>query len=131
MPKRIMWKKGMRLTDEILALSDKCTEELVSKGLVLSTCGRIGLLPGVRKFNLSVDINNEVIDIVSIDCVGLTKNGSLIDVQYDTNYTNTFDTRAILPSQNTNSRFHLCISALDDVRDTNDGMCDAIRFYCY
>ena len=124
MPKRIMWKKGMRLTDEILALSDKCTEELVSKGLVLSTCGRIGLLPGVRKFNLSVDINNEVIDIVSIDCVGLTKNGSLIDVQYDTNYTNTFDTRAILPSQNTNSRFHLCISALDDVRDTNDGMCE-------
>lgn len=117
-------EKGMRLTDEILALSDKCTEELVSKGLVLSTCGRIGLLPGVRKFNLSVDINNEVIDIVSIDCVGLTKNGSLIDVQYDTNYTNTFDTRAILPSQNTNSRFHLCISALDDVRDTNDGMCE-------
>lgn len=124
MPKRILWKKGMRLTDEILILSDKCTEEFVSKGLVLSACGRMGLMPSIRKFNISIDINNDVIDIVSIDCIGLTKNGSLIDVQYDTSYTNSFDTRVIIPSQTTNMRFFLCISALDDVRDTNDGMCE-------
>lgn len=124
MPKRILWKKGMRLTDEILILSDKCTEEFVSKGLVLSACGRMGLMPSIRKFNISIDINNDVIDIVSIDCIGLTKNGSLIDVQYDTSYTNSFDTRVIIPSQTTNMRFLLCISALDDVRDTNDGMCE-------
>lgn len=124
MAKKIMWKKGMRLTDDILALSDKCTEELISKGLVLGACGRMGLMPSIRNFNVSIDINNDVVDVVSIDCIGLTRNGRLIDVQYDTNYTNSFDTRVIIPSHNTDLRFYLCISAIDDVRDTNDGLCD-------
>lgn len=125
MAKRIMWKKGMRLTDEILALSDRCTEELVSKGFLLGACGRMGLIPSTRKFNISLDINNDVIDIVSIDCLGLTRNGRLIDVQYDTNYTDFFDTRVVIPSkQDTNIRFYLCISSIDGVRDTNDGMCE-------
>lgn len=124
MSKRILWKKGMRLTDEVLTLSDKCTEELVSKGLVLGAYGCMGLMPSIRKFNISIDINNDIIDIVSIDCIGLTRNGKLIDVQYDTNYTNSFETRILIPSQNTDTRFYLCISALDDIRDTNDGMCE-------
>lgn len=126
MPKRIMWKKGMRLTNQVLTLSDKCTEELVSKGFLLSACGRMGLLPGIRKFTISIDINNDVIDVISIDCLGLTRDGSLIDVQYDTDYTNSFDTRVLLPSQDTDVRYFLCISALDGVRDTNDGMCESL-----
>lgn len=121
-----MWKKGMRLTDHILTLSDKCTEELVSKGFILGACGRMGLLPGIRKFAISVDINNNVIDIISIDCLGLTRDGSLIDVQYDADYTNSFDTRVLLPSQDTDVRYYLCISALDEVRDTKDGMCEPL-----
>lgn len=124
MAKRVLWKKGMRLTDEILTLSDKCTEELISKGLVLGACGRLGLMPSIRKFNISIDINNDIIDIVSVDCIGLTRNGRLIDVQYDTNYTNSFDTRVVIPSQNPDLRYYLCISAFDDVRDTNDGLCE-------
>lgn len=114
----------MRLTDEILALSDRCTEELVSKGFLLGACGRMGLMPSTRNFNISLDIDGDVIDVISIDCIGLTRNGSLIDVQYDTNYTNSFDTRVIIPSQNMDLRFYLCISAIDDVRDTNDGLCE-------
>ncbi|NPD91723.1 FN3 associated domain-containing protein [Xylanibacter muris] len=121
-----MWKKGMRLTDQILTLSDKCTEELVSKGLVLGACGRMGLLPCIRNFNLSIDINNNVIDIVSIDCIGLTRNGSLIDIQYDTTYTNSCDTRVTLPLQDTERKYYLCISVLDGCRDTNDGMCEPL-----
>ena len=124
MAKRILWKKGMRLTDEVLMLSDKCTEELVSKGLVLGACGRMGLMPSIRKFNISIDINNDVVDVVSVDCIGLTRNGRLIDVQYDTNYTNSFDSRVIIPSQNTGMKYYLCISVLDDIRDTNDGLCE-------
>lgn len=124
MGKKILWKKGMRLTDEILALSDRCVEELVAKGLVLGACGRMGLMPSQRKFNISVDINNDVIDIVSLDCIGLTRNGRLVDIQYDTNYTNSFDSRVVIPSQNKNLKYYLCVSALDDVRDTNDGLCE-------
>ena len=63
MAKRIMWKKGMRLTDEILALSDRCTEELVSKGFLLGACGRMGLMPSTRNFNISLDIDGDVIDV--------------------------------------------------------------------
>ena len=124
MAKRILWKKGMRLTDEVLALSDKCTEEMVSKAFALGACGRMGLMPSSRKFDIALDINNEVIDVISIDCIGLSRNGSLIDVQYDTNYTNTFDTRVIIPTQGTNKKYYLCISVLDGIRDTNDGMCE-------
>lgn len=124
MAKRVMWKKGMRLTDDILALSDRCTEELVSKGFLLGACGRIGLIPSTRNFSISLDINSNVIDVVSIDCIGLTRNGRLVDVQYDTNYTNSFDTRVVIPSQGTERRYYLCITAFDGVRDTNDGMCE-------
>lgn len=114
----------MRLTDEILSLSDKCTAELVAKGFVLGTCGRMGLLPCARSFSISVDINNEVADVASIDCVGFTRDGSLIDIQYDTAFTNTFDTRAVIPSQDTDTRYYLCVSATGSWRDTNDGLCE-------
>lgn len=124
MAKRILWKKGMRLTDEVLTLSDKCTEEMVSNALALGACGRMGLMPSSRKFDVALDINNEVIDVVSVDCIGLSRNGSLIDVQYDTNYTNTFDTRVIIPTQDTSKKYYLCISVLNGIRDTNDGMCE-------
>lgn len=94
-------EKGMRLTDEILALSDKCMEELVSNAFALGSCGRMGLMPSSRKFSISLDINNDVIDVVSVDCLGVSRDGSLIDVQYDTNYTNSFDTRVVIPNQDT------------------------------
>ena len=63
MAKRILWKKGMRLTDEVLTLSDKCTEELVSNAFALGACGRMGLIPSCRKFSISLDINNDVKEI--------------------------------------------------------------------
>lgn len=110
MAKRILWKKGMRLTDEVLTLSDKCTEELVSNSFALGACGRMGLIPSCRKFSISLDVNNDVIDVVSVDCLGLSRDGSLIDVQYDTNYTNTFDTRVAIPTQDTSKKYYLCIS---------------------
>lgn len=124
MPKRIMWKKGMRLTDEILIQSDKCISDYVNMSLALSSKGRIGLLPNTRAFNLSVDINKEILDVVSIDCVGITRSGKLIDVSYDTNYTNTFDTRIMMPSQDTDKSFLLCVCVSDGWRDTNDGLCE-------
>ena len=104
MTKRVFWKKGMRLTDEVLMLSDKCTEELVSNAFALGACGRMGLMPSCRKFSISLDINNDVIDVVSVDCIGLSRNGNLIDVHYDTNYANTFDTRVVIPTQDTSKK---------------------------
>ena len=124
MSKRISWKKGMRLTDEVLSMSDNCTSELIGKALVLSAGGNFGLFPNSRPFSLSLDINKNVIDVVSMNCLGITRDGTLIDVNYDTNYTNSFDTRTIIPSSNEDGVFILCISSTGEWRDTNDGLCE-------
>ncbi len=126
MPKRILWKKGMRLTDDILTLSDKCTIDFINKAMSLGATNRMGLFPNSRKFSLSLDINKDIIEVVSIDCIGLTRNGTLIDVNYDTNYTNSFDTRISIPALNTDIRYLLCITVHDEWRDTNDGLCEPI-----
>lgn len=124
MPKRIMWKKGMRLTDDILIQSDKCTSDLVTMAFAMSSIGRMGIIPNQRSFDLSVDINKDIVDVISIDCTGITRNGTLIDVNYDTNYSNTFDTRVMIPFQNTEIKYFLCLSVTDNWRDTNDGLCE-------
>ena len=124
MSKRISWKKGMRLTDEILSMSDNCTSELIGKALVLSAGGNFGLFPNSRPFSLSLDINKNVIDVVSMNCLGITRDGTLIDVNYDTNYTNSFDTRTTIPGSSEDAVYILCISATGEWRDTNDGLCE-------
>ena len=124
MSKRISWKKGMRLTDEVLSMSDNCTSELIGKALVLSAGGNWGLFPNTRPFSLSLDINKNVIDVVSMNCLGITRDGTLIDVNYDTNYTNSFETRTVIPSSNEDAVFILCISSTDEWRETNDGFCE-------
>ncbi len=126
MAKRILWKKGMRLTDEILTLSDKCTINYINKSLSLASINRMGLFPNAKAFCLSIDINKDIIDVVSIDCIGLTRNGSLIDAHYDTNYTNSFDTRIVIPDLNAENQYLLCLTVHDDWRDTNDGLCEPI-----
>lgn len=124
MSKRISWKKGMRLTDEILSMSDNCTSELIGKALVLSAGGNFGLFPNSRPFSLSLDINKNVIDVVSMNCLGITRDGTLIDVNFDTNYTNSFDTRTVIPGSNEDAVFFLCVSSSGEWRDTNDGLCE-------
>lgn len=126
MPKRVSWKKGMRLTDEILTISDNCTSDIISNVLALCTAGRFGLFPNLRPFRLSVDINKNIIDVVSIDCLGITQDGSLIELQYDTNYTNPFDTRVTIPANSEDKIFLLCIEAGNSWRDSNDGLCEMV-----
>ena len=124
MSKRISWKKGMRLTDEVLSMSDNCTSELIGKALVLSAGGNFGLFPNSRPFSLSLDINKNIIDVVSMNCLGITRDGTLIDVNFDTNYTNSFDTRTVIPGSNEDEVFILCVSSTGEWRDTNDGLCE-------
>lgn len=124
--KRVSWKKGMRLTDEVLSMSDNCTLELVEKAFILSAGGNMGLFPHHKPFNLSVDINKNIVDVVSINCLGITRDGSLIDVCYDTNYTNSIDTRTSIPNANEDIPYILCITSSEEWRDTNDGMCEPL-----
>ncbi len=124
MPKQILWKKGMRLTDDILTLSDKCTIDFINIAMSLGATNRMGLFPHSRTFSLSLDITPDIIKVVSIDCIGLTRNGTLIDVNHDTNYTNSFDACISTRGLNTDIRYLLCLTVHEGWRDTNDGFCE-------
>ncbi len=116
----------MRLTNNILTLSDKCTIDFINKAMSVGTSNRMGLFPNPRAFSLSLDINKDILEVVSIDCIGLTRNGMLVDINYDTNYTNTFDTRIPIFGLNTDVRYLLCVTVHDEWRDTNDGLCEPV-----
>ena len=122
MTKRICWKKGMRLTDDILRASDNSTMELVGNALALAAAGRFGLFPSVTPYELSLNINKGLVDVEQLSCLAVTKGGYLIDAHYDTKFTNTFDTRIQIPEVNGEKELILTIDAsLDKWKDTNDG----------
>ena len=122
MIKRIFWKKGMRLTDDVLRASDNSTAELVGNALALAAAGRFGLFSFASPFELSLNFNKGFIDVENLQCLAITKDGSLIDVHYDTKYTNTFDTRVQIPEGKDDKEFILTINAHPDRwRETNDG----------
>lgn len=122
MSKRVFWHKGMRLTDEVLRTADECTADLIGKALLLGAGGHFGLLPASgRPFNISLNISKNVVDVVSINCLGITRDGSLIDVDYDTTYTDAFDTRAVIPASAEDETFLLCIASTGEWRNEPNG----------
>ena len=120
MTKRICWKKGMRLTDEVLRASDDSMIKFVGNSLALAAAGRFGLLPSTS-FELSVNISKGLVDVVSINCEAITRGGNIIDAHYDTKFTNLFDTRIQIPEGNNEKDFVLTVNCTDQWKDTNDG----------
>lgn len=111
----------MRLTDEILKKAYDCTEEQVNTAMMLSAAGRFGLLPNAREFNLQIDINNGFIEVGGLDCLGLTKGGCLIDVQFDSQFTTSFETRVSLPDSSAKVLMLLIEAHPSEWYDVNDG----------
>lgn len=122
MIKRVSWRKGMRLTEELLKASDNCHYEWISCMIALASAGRFGLFPQSRPFDVSLNIVNGIVDVEAINCLAITKGGHLIDLQYDTRYSNSFDTRVKLPDDNTGNEYLLLINALSEHwNEANDG----------
>lgn len=122
MPKRISWKKGMRLTQEVLRASDQSSIELTNIALALCASSRFGLMPSSTPFNLSVDISKGYLDVGTLNCMGITRDGSLIEAHYDTRYNNAFDTRIQIPTDLGVNELLLTIN-IDPEKwvETNDG----------
>ena len=110
MPKRINWKKGMRLTDEVLQASDQCTDEAIAQAVVLAAGGRFGLFPAARPFRLSLSITKAVVNVEALSCLAITRGGLIVDVEFDTKFTSAFDTRIPIPTQTDEKEFLLTIS---------------------
>lgn len=110
----------MRLTDEVLRASDDCTIELFGKSLALAAAGRFGLLPSTH-FDLSVNISKGLVDVESLNCTAITKGGNIIDAHYDTKFTNSFDTRVLIPEGSGEKEYILTINYTGQWKDSNDG----------
>ena len=87
----------MRLTDDIMRLSDSCAAETTGRALMLAAAGRFGLIPSTRPFALTLNIDQDVACVESLCCLAVTRGGQLIDIDFDTRYTNCYDTRLVIP----------------------------------
>ena len=122
MPKRISWKKGMRLTDEVLKASDDCTAEYISQAMMLAANGRFGLIPTIKPFELQLSITKGFVDVEALSCTAITRAGLLIDVHFDTKFTNTFDGRVQIPKDAEDPELLLCINVTpEEWQDNNEG----------
>ena len=78
MKRRVNWKKGMRLTDDIFKLSDRYHSELVKLSCALASSGRFGLMPSAQPFHLELDVKKSHVEVTALQCLAVTKDGSLI-----------------------------------------------------
>lgn len=113
MPLKVTWKKGMRLSTDVFNALDLSNEESVRLSNLVATGGRMGLIPVNKPFELSVNVSNNVLEVVSLSCHGVTKSGKIVDIDFDSNYTNTFDTRITLPNTNPDEAFLLIVKLHD------------------
>ena len=124
MTRRVYWKKGMRLTDDILRLSDNYHAELVGHAFIMAAAGRFGLLPSEHPFQITLDIDKNIVEVVALNCIGLTKNGQLIDIFIDSRFTHVGNTRVAIPSQTDDRNYLLLVSATDQWSGVDDTSCE-------
>ena len=126
MTKRVFWKRGMRLTDEVLRMSDSYHAEFAGRAFLLATAGRFGLLPSTRHFRVSLDFNKNVLQVTSLDCLGLTRGGQLVDISFDSHFSQPGDTHVVLPSSGDDQALLLLVRSTGEWRDAGDGSCEPV-----
>lgn len=127
MVRRVFWKKGMRLTDELLRLSDKCTTQQIANALTLAASGRFGLITSARPFSLSIESNGSYLEVINLSCFAVTPDGSIIDVDFDSNYNLGFSSRVPIHQCDPAKRYLLLISlSNEDWSSTNDSLCEPV-----
>ena len=110
MQKRINWKKGMRLTDEVLSASDRCTDDTIAKAMLMAAAGRFGLITSTHPFQLSLSIIKGFVDVEALSCLAITRSGQIIDAEFDTKLTNPYETRIQIPTQADEKEYILTVS---------------------
>lgn len=111
----------MRLSTEVFDALDTYNGENIILSNVIATGGRYGLVSANKPFELSVNLSNNVLEVVSLSCHGVTKSGRIIDIDFDSNYTNTFDTRVSIPSSNNEDAYFLIVRLHDNQwREVNE-----------
>jgi hypothetical protein len=122
MQKKICWKKGMRLSDDLLRASDEAMTSQIGNALTLAAAGQFGLTPYSRPFQISLNISNGYIEVTSLSCFAITKGGDLIDIQFDSKYSNSINCRTIIPKDINDTELYLTVNVYPDQwKETVDG----------
>ncbi len=104
----------MRLTDEVLIAADQYMSESVGQAVAVAACGRLGLFTPTRPFHLSLNISRGFVEVEELSCLAVTGAGDIIDIQYDTKYSNSFDTRVQIPDNGDVKEYILLVKADPD-----------------
>ncbi len=110
--KRISWRRGMRLTDDLLRASDDCTMDIIREVALMYSAGLFGLLPSEHPFEVNLNFGKGCIDIDSLNCRAISRNGTLIDAHFDTRFDNNYATRVMIPDIPGAEEFLLVVEAV-------------------
>lgn len=102
----------MRLTDELLRKSDDCNQDFIQQVALMSSAGRYGLLPSKYPFDVKLNFGKGCIDIDSLNCVAVSRDGTLIDAHFDTRFDNNYTTRVMIPDLPGAEEFLLVVEAI-------------------
>ena len=95
--KRICWKNGMKLDKDLFRRSDEATMEMIGKACAMAAAGRMGLMPYGKTFEAIVSFGRNYVEVEAITCLAITRDGHVIDVDYDTDFTNTIGKTVEMP----------------------------------
>jgi len=124
MQKRILWSKGMRLTDDTLRTSDDFHDNITHSILPLISDGSFGLIPSPAPFLISARfIQNEMV-ISRLRCRGITRNGYIADIDFCDSENPRICPRIPLPENHEND-FFLLVDVIPDKWDkTDESVCE-------
>lgn len=115
----------MRLSDELFRTADAFTSAHIGQALQLAAGGRFGLFPGHHAFHVELGLRSDFVEVDSLECLAITRDGSLIDAHWDSKFTGNFDTRVALPKEDIKPSYFLIISVpISEKRPTGDGYCE-------
>ncbi len=121
MSKKVTWKKGMRLSADIFDAADSACGEAIRQAVLLGAAGRYGLFASPNTFGLSLNVTNNFLEILSLSCHAVTKSGHVIDIEFDSNFTHTFDTQVAIPAAGEDEAFFLVVKTHDkEWREVDD-----------
>lgn len=111
---RIQWTRGMRLTDEIMRLSDSCHDKTLAQAFMLASAGRFGLMPAKEPFRCHLNISQSTIDVDELQCLAVTRGGNIIDINYAPSYNCLYETKVQIPDGEWPDGLILTVNATDD-----------------
>lgn len=128
MPNKVTWKKGMRLTADIFNSMDTAYFSVFKQLSLISSAGRLGLYTALKPFEISVNVSDNILEVVSLRCNGITKSGQIVEIDFNSEFSHTFDTRVPIPQVNENESLLLVVKIHDsEWREINETLSE-IRY---